>query len=68
MEGFNALMYEVLLERDIEGERPADFVDRIVTVDTDFAVEVFPVEVGCAKEVVMGEDNGVRPLKRGVEG
>jgi hypothetical protein len=55
VEGLNALMEKVFFKSDIEGERTADLVDRVIAVDVYLRSEESPVQVRSAEEVVVSE-------------
>jgi hypothetical protein len=62
VEGLDAVVDEVFFKGGVENERAADLVDRVVAVDVHFGGKEFPVKVGSAEEVVVGEENRVRPF------
>ncbi|MBE0598981.1 MAG: hypothetical protein IH614_17135 [Desulfuromonadales bacterium] len=55
MEGFDAMVDEVLVERVVKTEGAADFMIKICLVKAHLGRKKFSVEVGGAKKVVMGE-------------
>ncbi len=55
VEGLDAFMEKVFFKSDVEGERAADLMDRVIAVDLYLCSEEFPVQVRSAEEVVVSE-------------
>lgn len=63
MEGFDAMVGEVLVEILVKTERPAELMPRIRSMDEYLGTKKIPIEIAGAEEMVMGEQDKIGPWK-----